>query len=188
MAQEPEFNGRVRDCTGRLLIAGVDALGALFDLTAPRLVRFAVAIVRNQHDAEDCVQSALLRVARNPRLLAAAACPWSYLLRMVRNEAILIGRRRRIRNVLSNLTDLVTVRQVDEAEQEETIRDVWRALRSLPTEQAEVVVLKIWEELTFAQIAQILELSPNTVASRYQYGLGKLSKRLSHVYREAGCD
>jgi len=188
MADDSKFNLQVRECTGRLLVLGVDALGALFDLTAYRLVRFAVAVTRNQHDAEDCVQSVLLRVGRNPRLLGSATCPWSYLLRMVRNEALLIGRRRHIRTVISNLTDLVTSRRTDEVELEETIRDVWRALRSLPTEQAEVVVLKIWEDMTFAQISQILDVSPNTVASRYQYGLSKLSKRLSQVYREAGRD
>ena len=39
-------------------------------------------------------------------------------------------------------------------------------------------MLKIWEEMTFAQIAAVLEESPNTVASRYQYAMAKLSKRL----------
>ena len=104
---------------------------------------------------------------------------------MVRNEALLIGRRKRARPMLCDLTDLVTIRRVDELEQEETHREVWLAIRELPAEQAEVIVLKIWEEMTFAQIGQILETSPNTVASRYQYAIGKLSKRLSNSYREA---
>ena len=41
--------------------------------------------------------------------------------------------------------------------------------------QAEVVVLKIWEEMTFAQIANILEISSSTAASRYRYAIGKLT-------------
>jgi RNA polymerase sigma-70 factor (ECF subfamily) len=98
---------------------------------------------------------------------------------MVRNEALLIGRRRKHRTTVSDLSDLVTLRRVDELEQEETHRQVWSALRTLPPEQAEVVVLKIWEEMTFAQIGQILETSPNTVASRYQYAIIKLSRRLA---------
>ena len=48
--------------------------------------------------------------------------------------------------------------------QEDTNREVWTALRTLPTEQSEVVVLKIWEEMTFAQIANILEISSSTAA------------------------
>jgi hypothetical protein len=67
-----------------------------------------------------------------------------------------------------NLADLVTLHCVDELDREETHRAVWSALRSLPTEQAEVVVLKIWEEMTFAQIGQILDASPSTVVRRCQ--------------------
>jgi len=48
----------------------------------------------------------------------------------------------------------------------------------LPDEQREVVILKIWNELTFAEIAQILEISQNTAASRYRYALGALKKNL----------
>jgi RNA polymerase sigma-70 factor (ECF subfamily) len=188
MAGQSEFSERVRDCTARLKASGVDALGALFDLTSGRLVRFAVALTRNQHDAEDCVQTALVRVAREPGLLASVACPWAYLLRMVRNEALLVGRRKRARPAGTNLTDLVTIRRVDELEREETHRAVWSALRTLPATQAEVVVLKIWEEMTFAQIGQILDISPNTAASRYQYAIAKLTHRLSQVHREVSRD
>lgn len=44
----------------------------------------------------------------------------------------------------------------------------------LPVEQREVIALKVWEEMTFAQIAAIVKASPNTVASRYRYGIEKL--------------
>ena len=153
-------------------------MGALFDLTSQRLVRFAVAVTRNQHDAEDAVQTALMRVAGRPQLLSPTMCPWAYLLRMVRNEALLIARRKKRWSKAGNINDLVTSCCVDELEREETYRAVWSALRTLPPQQAEVVVLKIWEEMTFAQIAGILDESANTIASRYQYAIVKLSKRL----------
>jgi RNA polymerase sigma-70 factor, ECF subfamily len=172
------FTERVHECVDRLATVGVDALGALFDLTSNRLVRFAVALTRNQHDAEDAVQTALLRVVRRPKLLSPTTCPWAYLLRMVRNESLLIARRKKRLTKAGDLCDLVTICRVDEIEREETYRSVWSALRTLPPPQAEVVVLKIWEEMTFAQIAVVLEESPNTVASRYQYAMAKLSKRL----------
>ena len=84
---------------------------------------------------------------------------------MVRNEALGIVRRRKRWSLVSNLTDLFTRRLVDEFELEDTHRAVWKALRQLPTEQAEVVVLKIWEEKTFAEIGEVLDISPNTAAS-----------------------
>lgn len=182
------FAEQVRECTDRLMAVGVDALGVLFDLTSHRLVRFATALTRHQHDAEDAVQTALVRLAGEPQLLAKVQCPWAYLLRMVRNEALAMARRKQRCSTSPNLADLVTLCRVDEAEREESHRAVWSALRTLPQEQAEVVVLKIWEELTFAQIGQILEISPNTAASRYQYAMTKLAARLANMQREVHCD
>jgi RNA polymerase sigma-70 factor (ECF subfamily) len=103
---------------------------------------------------------------------------------MVRNESLVIARRKQRCTPAGNLADLVTRRLVDELEREETHRAVWSALRALPSAQAQVVVLKIWEEMTFAQIGEILETSPNTVASRYQYAMAKLTKRLLKHERE----
>jgi DNA-directed RNA polymerase specialized sigma24 family protein len=47
-------------------------------------------------------------------------------------------------------------------------------LAGLPQEQREVIVLKIWHQYTFEEIGDLLELSPNTAAGRYRYGLQKL--------------
>ena len=49
-----------------------------------------------------------------------------------------------------------------------------RAMASLSDDQRQVTILHIWGELTFSQIADMLGVSPNTVASRYRYALGKL--------------
>ena len=184
MAIPKTFSERVREQASALAELGVTSLGALYDLTARRLVRYAVTITRSQHDAEDAVQAVLARMAARPKLLATAKCPWSYLLRMVRNEALGIVRRKRRWSLVSNLADLLTRRLVDEVELEDTYRAVWKALRRLPREQAEVVVLKIWEEATFAEIGEILEISQNTAASRYQYAMQKLSRQLAPLRQE----
>ena len=172
------FSDRVRDYAERIAESGAAALSGLYDLTATRLVRYAVTVTRNQHDAEDAVQTALVRVAGEPRLLYRAERPWPYLLQMVRNESLVIVRRRKRWSVVLNLSDLLTRRSVDEVVQEEKHRAVWLALRTLPIEQSEVVVLKIWEQFTFAQVAEILGVSPSTAASRYRYAMKKLTTML----------
>jgi RNA polymerase sigma-70 factor (ECF subfamily) len=53
-------------------------------------------------------------------------------------------------------------------------RVAMRCLAELPVEQREVIVLKLWHEYTFEEIGDLLEISPNTVAGRYRYGLQKL--------------
>lgn len=173
-----EFSDRVRQCAGRMAESSAAALSGLYDLTAQRLLRYATTITRNQHDAEDAVQSALVKVAGDPLVLSDAARPWSYLLQMVRNESLMILRRKKRWALIENLSDLLTHRFVDDLDQEETMRAVWAALRTLPTDQSEVVVLKIWEEMTFREIAEILETTPSTAASRYRYAIEKLSRKL----------
>jgi len=60
-----------------------------------------------------------------------------------------------------------------------------RALEALPSDQRQVMVLHIWGELTFSQISDLLDLSSNTVASRYRYALAKL--RDSMFAKENSC-
>ncbi|MDP9186098.1 MAG: sigma-70 family RNA polymerase sigma factor, partial [Verrucomicrobiota bacterium] len=62
--------------------------------------------------------------------------------------------------------------------EDETQRALVAALELLPNEQREVLVMKIWNELTFAEIASVLEISQNTAASRYRYALAALKKNL----------
>jgi RNA polymerase sigma-70 factor, ECF subfamily len=184
-----EFSERVRLFADRIAESSAPALAGLYDLTAARLVRYATTVARNQHDAEDAVQAALVKVAAQPELLSRSNQPWSYLLRMVRNESLVILRRRKRWSFVENLADVLTQRFVAQIDREDSHRAVWAALRTLPTEQSEVVVLKIWEELTFAEIAEILDLSSSTVASRYRYAMTKLTEKLrvadaAEVYHE----
>ena len=172
------FSDRVRLQADRLAESSAAAITGLYDLTAERLVRYATTITRDQHEAEDAVQTTLVKVAGQPRLLRSSNEPWAYLLRMVRNESLAILRRRKRWCFVQNLTDLVTRRLVDQLDVEDRKQAVWAALRELPTEQSEVVVLKIWEEMTFQQIAEVLEISPSTAASRYRYAIEKLDQKL----------
>ena len=51
----------------------------------------------------------------------------------------------------------------------------------LRSNQREVIVLKVWSEFTFEQIATLLAASPNTVAGRYRYGMQKLRTCLKGI-------
>lgn len=182
------FTDRVEHAVAGLGDPGEGALAALYDLTAARLVRYAITLMRHQHDAEDAVHAVLVRLANRRRPLQDARCPWSYLLRMVRNESLYLIRRQKRCLSSPDLADVLARRRVDELERQERSKAVWRALRQLPAEQAEVIVLKVWEELTFAQIAEVLEESPSTVASRYRYGTSKLAEKLASLQMEVLCD
>lgn len=155
----------------------------MFDLVAQRLVRFAITITGNQPDAEDALQGAFSRIAFRPRLLAKADAPWPYLIRSVRNEALRIIQKRRGTGKESAERRSVEESAESQIVQEETADSVRRVLSSLPRNQYEVVILKHWEELTFAEIAETLGLSQNTVASRYRYAMEKLQRSLEPLVK-----
>ena len=75
MGKQATFSERVREHATTLAELGVNALGALHDLTARRLVRYAVTLTRNQHDAEDAVQAVLVRVAARPKAACGSQMP-----------------------------------------------------------------------------------------------------------------
>lgn len=178
-----EFQARFKICVGRLTLEPERALTEMFDLAAQRLVRFAVTITGNQPDAEDALQGAFSRIAFRPRLLANSDAPWPYLIRSVRNEALRIIQKRRGSGY--EAPDRGSSEESVEAQvvQEETADSVRRVLQSLPKSQYEVVILKHWEELTFAEIAEALGLSQNTVASRYRYAMEKLQRSLEPLIK-----
>ena len=176
-----EFPRSFRPCVSRLTRATQNALGEMFDLVAVRLVRLSTSITGNQSDAEDAVQGAFSRIAGKPVLLAKADSPWPYLIRTVRNESLRIIQKRRT----SSLGEMDTQCGHDTTElmvqREETADHVQRILRTLPKAQYEVVILKHWEDLTFAEIADVLGKSQNTVASRYRYAMEKLQRSLEPI-------
>ena len=63
-------------------------------------------------------------------------------------------------------------------------RAAMRCLEKLPVEQREVIVLKIWHRYTFEEIGGLLDISPNTAAGRYRYGLQKIKLCLERTTYE----
>lgn len=174
---------QIANCAGGFAAGDFAALGRLFDLTAPRLLRYAQAITRSREDAEDAVQAAVVRIARNPQSLAAVRLPWAYLLKTTRNEALRIIARKK---PVSLAVEEPTVQEPVGLERVERDAEVQTALGKLPAEQAEVVILKIWEGLTFQDIATVTGESLNTIASRYRYALAKLECSLRRTAEEVG--
>ena len=78
---------------------------------------------------------------------------------------------------LDGFTDAVWFQ--DSLEQDERSQQIEAAIQTLPDYYKEVIILKIWGELTFEQIAETLDIPMNTAASRYRYALEKLRRTLT---------
>ncbi len=141
----------------------------------PQLLLFARTQTRCEADAEDLLQEAVVESAGksegNPPDL-----PLVYAT--LRRRAIDLARKTDCRTAREEVT---TERSEDcwfddTIEQKETAWLIDRAIKNMPEKFREVVMLKIWSELTFAQIAQTLDIPLNTAASRYRYGLEILKR------------
>jgi RNA polymerase sigma-70 factor (ECF subfamily) len=162
-------------------------LQRLYDEHAQALFAFLLNFTSDENDTRDLLQEIFSRLAREPGLLRGARDERAFLIRLAHNAAIDLIRRRGTRQKYhEQLGEEVTAifaaaGNPDEAAFRESFS---RALAELPADQRAVVHLKLWENLTFEQIAVALDISPNTAASRYRYGLDKLRDRLRPLYEE----
>lgn len=153
-----------------------ERLASFYDQHGARVYRYLLVMLGDRVEAEDALQSAFLELARRPETLARIETPLPYLLATARNAALRNRRKseRRQRSEQDAASTRILVAcdptPSDPAEAEK----LERAIRQLPLEQREVVVLKAFEELTFPEIGTALGISPNTAASRYRYALEKL--------------
>src|SRR5205814_6906694 len=129
-------------------------------------------------DAEDVVQEAFIRFWRSR---GTVADPVASLFACVKHCALdwQRSRRRQLRREEQAARPEAEPLFVGSSECGERRAAIEDALRELPADQAEVLVLKIWGELTFPQIAEALDISPNTAASRYRYAIVKLRETLA---------
>lgn len=150
---------------------------AWLDEHAAGLVLLARQWSDSHAEAEDIVQDAFVRFwpkrisARNAR---------AYLYACVRTAAMdrrrgATRRQRREQTVAAAPVENLFEDTIEQADRREAIED---ALDALPIEQKEVVVMKIWGELTFQDIGEALRIPANTAASRYRYALTSLRESL----------
>ena len=147
-----------------------------FSEVAPGLLLFARQWVQSPADAEDIVQEAFVKFWRRNHNIANRAL----LYAAVRSIAIDFVRRdmRRARREATFHVEAESAIEPSFELQDDAQASLATAVDSLPRDQREVLVLKIWNELTFSEIGSTLGISQNTAASRYRYALGNLKKSL----------
>ncbi|MGB8370302.1 MAG: RNA polymerase sigma factor [Limisphaerales bacterium] len=159
----------------------------LYDEHAQSLYAFLLNLTRDEADTRDLLQDIFVKLARDPGLLDGVRDERAFLIRLAHNAAIDLIRRRGTRDktreqfAAESISPFVPANDPDE----QTFRAALAgALAELPADQRVVVHLKLWEGLTFEQIAGALDIPLNTAASRYRYGLDKLRERLRPLYEE----
>lgn len=150
----------------------------------PRLLLFARQQARHGRDAEDLLQEACIRVWRESGG-SAVVPPLAHFFRALRHTAIDAARRedRRTRReqFSGNPGEPLALFQCP-LEEDERRAAIEAALHEIPEDQRNVLLLKIWGEQSFEDVAAILDIPVGTAASRYRYALSNLRKILpSHL-------
>lgn len=144
----------------------------------PRFLLFARQKARNEADAQDLVQEALLEVCR--RNGNGHPPPPALVYATIHRRAIDWARsddRRALRERGAHPAHEAGGVWFDAGvEQRELAQWARETLQKLPRNQREVLALKLWADLTFAEIGAVLGIPANTAASRYRLGLQEMRK------------
>ncbi len=183
-----EPKGRVGEYEDRLAISARDGDSAAFDLLVcryhPRLLRFALRMLKDPLDAEDVVQATFVRAYRGLQRYRPGAFFSSWIYRIALNEC---RRKLRGRPPLSQPLDAGAgipdpaesrdpQRSLVVGDRNRLVRD---AVSSLPDNYREVMVLFYFEDMSVEETARALDLSVSAVKVRLHRGRAKLCAALA---------
>ncbi|MCC6489591.1 MAG: RNA polymerase sigma factor [Candidatus Hydrogenedentes bacterium] len=149
------------------------------DAYLQRLVSYAFRRLGSIHDAEDVVQEVFVRTyaERSKHREVTAVVP--YLYRMTANACMdALRKRKRSKGLLSRFAGERPSSPLENGlglyAASEELQRIESFLRRLPKRQAEVIRLRVFDELRISEIAEVVGCRPNTVSSRLRYGFKKL--------------
>jgi RNA polymerase sigma-70 factor (ECF subfamily) len=172
----------------RALSGDAEAFGELVRRWERRIFALSYGMLGREEDARDATQETFMSAFRNLRGFRGEAKVSSWLHRIAVNQCITKQRRAKVRpeTALENEEDGYVIPITAPAKESPALMtegreraiSVRRAVNSLPSELRQVIVMKEFEELTFQQIADTLELPLSTVKSRLYTALRQLRMRL----------
>ena len=179
----------------RALTGDAEAFGEIVHRWERRIFALAYGMLGREEDARDATQETFLAAYRNLRGFRGEAKVSSWLHRIAVNQCITRQRRAKVRNEAaiedeeerhaSNFSAPLELSPARVAESRESIEAVRRVVNSLPLDLRQVVVMKEFEELTFREIAEALDVPLSTVKSRLYTAMRQLQMRLQKFGNEA---
>lgn len=158
----------------------LDILEKLVEANQDYLFRFAYFRTGCREVAEDVVQNVFLKLIENCIDLSLMKSPRMYLFKMVANRCIDYQRREVIHQV--SIDEVKTIPNPEDEEEmalHQEYERIVKLLENIPLEQAEVIRMNTIDNLSFVEIAEILDLPVSTVKSRFMYGINKVRAKLN---------
>lgn len=181
----------------RALTGDAEAFGEIVRRWERRIFALSYGMLGREEDARDATQETFLAAFRNLRGFRGESKVSSWLHRIAVNQCITRQRRAKVRNEgaiedeeqrhaasFSAPLELSPARVTEGRQSRAAVR---RAVNSLPLELRQIVVMKEFEELTFREIADTLDLPLSTVKSRLYTAFRQLQMRLQRFGGEPAC-
>jgi RNA polymerase sigma-70 factor (ECF subfamily) len=171
----------------RAVTGDPDAFGVIVRRWERRIYALTYGMLGREEEARDATQETFIAAFRNLRGFRGEAKVSSWLHRIAVNQCITKQRRAKVRGETSldeeeengaKFAAPAEATPAHAAEDSERTQLVRRAVRALPPELRQVVVMKEFEELTFQEIADALSLPLSTVKSRLYTAMKQLRMRL----------
>jgi len=147
----------------------------------PKFLLFARQKTRSEADAQDLVQESILESLR--RHGGGGPPPLPLVFATIRRRAIDLARREDRREGREQAASVEAEPWFDTSVEDRELRQlVQGAMNQVQEMYREVITLKVWGGLTFAEIGEALGIPAPTAASRYRYGLQELRKLTKGVF------
>jgi RNA polymerase sigma-70 factor (ECF subfamily) len=161
-------------------IAGdAHAFNALLEEYYMMIYSTAFKWVGSKHDAEDIAQEVCVKVGRSIGDFRMESKFSSWLYRIVLNTAKDHVRKRRTHSSLEDISDIV-VATGDSAETQAYHKQLWQAVHKLPSKQRDAILLVYSEDLSHAQVAEIMQCKESTVSWYIHEAKKQLKKVMGH--------
>lgn len=167
------------------------AFSLLYERYSASVLSYLYRMLGNLEDVESIAQEVFLRAFRFAPTYRYPQRFSTWLFTITRNLAINYSRRRK-RSPVRNVTELnlegvdisgdpyqVAQRATDDVEKQEEIARMLKALDDLPTDQKEVIVLGVFQDLSYAEMEEITGTKAVTLRSRMFHGLKRLARMIS---------
>ena len=171
-----------------------DAFGEIVKRWERKIFALCFGMLHSQEDARDAAQETFISAYKNLSGFRGDAKVSSWLHRIAVNQCLTKKRRSAVRGESSleaenfkdeaSFTMPVSLSPSRNAEQNERLKLVRQAVSSLPPELKQVILMKEFEEMTFQEISETLELPLSTVKSRVYTALKQLRIKLERVSLE----
>lgn len=174
----------MRPFNKRLKKGDSTAFVEIYDQIGDKLFRYVFARVGCSQDASDIVQEVFVRLVKSHRSFARAECLTSYVFTVARNETIrwFDKSQRHKTQSLSAIEQQAEQKVTPDFERHIEGSDwIENVLILLDSVEKEIVQLKVFSQLTFNEIATVLQMQQSNVATRYRRAISKLESRLSAV-------